>query len=66
MKTNIIIGFVLYLFACCTSSTDDINLGLVAYYPFDGNAEDVSGGDNHLKVDGAVLTTDRVIDPSRS
>jgi len=58
-KINVVLIFVLYLFVSCSSSTDDINFGLVAFYPFDGNAQDLSGGNNHLKVDGAVLTTDR-------
>jgi hypothetical protein len=33
--------------------------GLVAYYPFNGNANDESGQKNHGTVSGAVLTTDR-------
>jgi hypothetical protein len=33
--------------------------GLVAYYPFDGNANDLSGNGNHGVVNGAALTTDR-------
>ena len=37
----------------------DINTGLVAYYPFDGNANDYSGNTNHGTVLGAVLTTNR-------
>jgi len=32
---------------------------LVAYYPFNGNANDVSGNNNHGTVSGATLTTDR-------
>lgn len=32
---------------------------LVAYYPFDGNADDESGNGNHAIVNGAVLTNDR-------
>jgi hypothetical protein len=31
----------------------------VAYYPFNGNANDVSGNGNHGTVNGATLTTDR-------
>ena len=34
-------------------------LGLVAYYPFNGNARDESGNRNDGKVNGATLTTDR-------
>lgn len=33
--------------------------GLVAYYPFNGNANDESGNGNDGTVDGATLTTDR-------
>ena len=33
--------------------------GLVAYYPFNGNANDVSGNGNNGTVNGATLTTDR-------
>ena len=33
--------------------------GLVAYYPFTGNAGDSSGNNNHGTVNGATLTTDR-------
>lgn len=33
--------------------------GLVAYYPFNGNANDESGNKNHGLVNGAVLSTDR-------
>ncbi len=37
----------------------DIQDGLVAYYPFSGNANDGSGNDNHGIVNGATLATDR-------
>ena len=33
--------------------------GLIAWYPFDGNASDQSGNGNHGVVNGATLTTDR-------
>ena len=33
--------------------------GLVAYYPFNGNANDESGNDNHGIVNGATLSEDR-------
>ena len=33
--------------------------GLVAWYPFDGNASDMSGNGNHGTVHGATLGTDR-------
>ncbi|OAD18767.1 LamG domain protein jellyroll fold domain protein [Candidatus Thiomargarita nelsonii] len=37
----------------------DLNDGLVAYYPFDGNAQDESGNGNNGTVHGAILTEDR-------
>jgi len=37
----------------------DLNNGLVAWYPFDGNASDMSGNGNHGTVNGATLSTDR-------
>jgi hypothetical protein len=36
-----------------------INRGLVAYYPFNGNANDESGNGNHGVISGAVLSSDR-------
>ncbi len=33
--------------------------GLVGYWPFNGNANDESGNENHGTVNGATLTTDR-------
>ena len=37
----------------------DLNSGLVAYYPFNGNADDESGNGNNGTVNGATLATDR-------
>ncbi len=36
----------------------DLTTGLVAYYPFNGNANDESGNGNNGTVNGATLTTD--------
>jgi hypothetical protein len=36
-----------------------LDLGLIAYYPFNGNANDESNNNNHGTVNGATLTTDR-------
>jgi len=44
------------------SETDSLSDGLVAFYPFNGNANDESGG-NHGIVHGATLTEDRFQDP---
>eukprot|EP01060_Flectonema_neradi_P026648 TRINITY_DN3582_c0_g1_i2.p1 TRINITY_DN3582_c0_g1~~TRINITY_DN3582_c0_g1_i2.p1 ORF type:complete len:1436 (+),score=300.40 TRINITY_DN3582_c0_g1_i2:392-4699(+) len=38
--------------------------GLRAYYPFDGNANDVSGNNRHGAVSGATLTSDRLGNPN--
>ncbi|MDD5228010.1 MAG: LamG domain-containing protein [Methylococcales bacterium] len=37
----------------------DLNTGLVAYYPFNGNANDESGYNNNGQISGAVLSPDR-------
>jgi len=37
----------------------DLSLGLVAYYPFEGNADDASGNGNHGTVEGATPASDR-------
>lgn len=41
-----------------TEIKNEVN-GLVAYYPFNGDANDISGNDNNGTVHGATLTTDR-------
>ena len=41
----------------------DVNLGLVSYYPFNGNAND-EYDDNHGEVNGATLTADRFNSPN--
>jgi hypothetical protein len=42
------------------SSNSSLNNGLVAYYPFNGNANDESGNGNNGTVNGSTLTTDRL------
>ena len=43
-----------------TTPNIDVNTGLVAYYPFNGNANDESGnGNNGSVLTGTTLTTDR-------
>ncbi|MEM7335212.1 MAG: LamG-like jellyroll fold domain-containing protein [Chloroflexota bacterium] len=37
----------------------DLNDGLDAHYPFSGNANDISGNDNHLQEFGPSLTSDK-------
>lgn len=41
-----------------------LDYGLIAYYPFSGNAQDSSGNGNHGTVNGATLTSDRFNRPS--
>src|SRR3954468_22416223 len=58
------------LFICCllfkgTYSQVNLNAGLVAYYPFNGNANDASGnGLNGNPQNGVQLTTDRFGNPN--
>ena len=40
-------------------SSASVTEGLIAYYPFNGNANDESDNSNHGTVSGATLTTDR-------
>jgi len=42
-----------------TDTLIDLNAGLVAYYPFNGDANDASGNGNNGTVNGATLTIDR-------
>ena len=42
-----------------SGSDSELNDGLVAYYPFDGNTKDMSGFGNDAVNAGASLTTDR-------
>ncbi len=52
--------FVLFIMLLISSSVHaDLNDGLVAYYPFNGNANDESGNGNDGTVNGATLTEDR-------
>ncbi len=46
-----------------TTTTTTTNEGLVAYYPFNGNANDESGNGNDGIGNGVALTTDRNDDP---
>jgi len=58
MKTRVFAVYaVIFLF--CGIVNAGINDGLVAYYPFNGNANDESGNGNNAKVYGATLTSDR-------
>ena len=61
---RIILTLTLALFTLPMLNAQDLPVyvpteGLVAYYPFNGNANDESGNENNGVVDGATLTTDR-------
>lgn len=67
MKTKLIliIGIIGLTFSCRKENPiDTLNVGLVAYYPFNGNAKDESGNGNNGIVNGATLTTDRFGKPN--
>jgi len=53
MKTKLL--FTTFFLCILVSNAQN----LIAYYPFNGNANDASGNNNHGTVKGATLTTDR-------
>jgi Concanavalin A-like lectin/glucanases superfamily/Secretion system C-terminal sorting domain len=58
MKNTYLIA-ALIIFGSTLSAQINLDSGLVAYYPFNGNANDESGNGNNGSVSGATLTTDR-------
>ncbi len=71
--TTILFLLILTLFSCTNrdeeiiDSFNSIKVGLVAYYPFNGNANDVSGNFSHGTVNGSVkLSSDRNGKPNSS
>lgn len=61
MKKNLLLVFI-FLFSLCSSQ---INNGLKAYYPFNGNTNDQSGGNHHAQIIGNIhLTNDRFGTPN--
>jgi len=61
MKTanTLVIGILSITTALAVQAQTFITNGLVAYYPFNGNASDASGNGNNGIVDGATFTTNR-------
>ena len=57
-----LLAITLLLINCYSIFSQEIDLkhGLVAYYPFNGNANDESGNKNNGKVSGATLTDDKL------
>ncbi|MCX6132220.1 MAG: FG-GAP-like repeat-containing protein [Ignavibacteriales bacterium] len=58
MRNSILISLSLLFLTLSTFAQVPTN-GLVAYYPFNGNTNDMSGSNYHITNYGAVLTTDR-------
>jgi hypothetical protein len=51
----------------CANLTGSLSTGLIGYWPFCGNANDVSGnGNNGTPVNGPMLTTDRFGSPNNA
>ena len=55
---NPVICIVCLVLGVCGLAQADLNDGLVAYYPFNGNANDESGNGNDGEINGATLTED--------
>lgn len=60
---KILLPLFLILTHICVGQVD-LNLGLRAYYPFSGNANDVSGNGNNPVFNNATLTADRFGNPN--
>lgn len=63
---NSLTALVLFLALSFSKSYGQVDLtnGLVAYYPFSGNANDASGYGNHAVFNNATLTADRAGNPN--
>lgn len=59
MNKLITLLVVSLLFMGCKAAQKDIDSGMVAYFPFDGNARNMFDAGTPARVDGALLTTDR-------
>ena len=72
MKRSLLLAFIAtsaLMYSCSKTqdsngNTINITSCLVAYYPFNGNANDMSGSGNNGTVNGATLTTDRFGNPN--
>jgi hypothetical protein len=53
-----VLFFLLFSVNICTAQIN-LDKGLQAYYPFNGNANDASGNGNHPTINNATITTDR-------
>lgn len=60
---SVCLGLIVVMFVFISTSSANLSTGLVAYYPFNGNANDESGNGHNGTVYGAVLTSDRFGNP---
>ena len=64
-KVSVILSVFALVFGVVGKASASLMDGLVAYYQFDGNANDVSGNGNHgLERNGVALTSDRFGNPN--
>jgi gliding motility-associated-like protein len=61
---NTSLVFLLLLYFSTSFSQVNLNSGLLAYYPFNGNANDASGNGNNATFNNATLTNDRLGNPN--
>lgn len=61
---NTSLVFLLLIFFLKSFSQVNLTNGLVAYYPFNGNANDASGNGNNATFNNATLTVDRFGNPN--
>ncbi len=68
MKLRLLITTIVFFAIILTNVTAQsfITNGLVAYYPFNGNANDASGNSNNATTVQATLTTDRFNNPNQA
>ncbi len=59
MKTKLTLFVAVLAVALFGTGCSSLDKGLVAYYPFNGNAKDESGNGLHGEVNKAILSVDR-------
>jgi hypothetical protein len=65
-KFTVLLLSLCFILVSSQTSFADLSDGLVAHWPFNGNANDESGNGNHGIVNGATLTMDRFGNPNRA
>jgi gliding motility-associated-like protein len=64
VKKALIASLIIIIHSFSLSAQVNLPLGLKAYYPFTGNANDVSGNNNNPVFNNATLTADRFGNPN--